>query len=129
MLLLSILNTLGPKYCCTSYVIYMQPNLSTLCEWPLVVWDSRWKLYAFFESSTACVTGQLCFQVRKLDAMFDAVTSAINLCGKSQGFCTSEQTPCLEGKICSYFQEGDTYDTPNKMNQSRYVQSLFLIYY
>lgn len=68
--------------------------------------------------------GRLCFQLRKLDAMFDAVTCAINLCGKkTEACCNFEQTPCLEEKICSYFQEGDTYDTPNKMSQSRYVQS------
>ncbi|KGN51695.1 ATP-dependent DNA helicase Q-like 5 [Cucumis sativus] len=58
-------------------------------------------------------------KLRKLDAMFDAVTSAINLYGKkTQACCNFEQTPCLEEKICSYFQEGDTYDTPNKMSQS-----------
>ncbi|XP_022945198.1 ATP-dependent DNA helicase Q-like 5 isoform X1 [Cucurbita moschata] len=58
-------------------------------------------------------------KVRKLDAMFDAVTSAVNLCEKkTQGCFNYEQTPCLEGKICSYFQEGDNYDIPNKMNQS-----------
>ena len=73
--------------------------------------------------------GCFCFQVRKLDAMFDAVTSAVNLYEKkTQGCFNYEQTPCLEGKICSYFQEGDNYDIPNKMNPSRYVQSLFLIY-
>lgn len=55
--------------------------------------------------------------------MLDAVNSAMNLCKKkTEGCYNYEQTPCLEGKICSYFREGDNYDTPNQMNQSRYVQ-------
>ncbi|XP_022151908.1 ATP-dependent DNA helicase Q-like 5 isoform X2 [Momordica charantia] len=58
-------------------------------------------------------------KVRKLDAMFDAVTSAVNSCEKKTHGCFNyQQTPCLEGKICSYFQQGDSYDIPNKMNQS-----------
>ncbi|XP_024025735.1 ATP-dependent DNA helicase Q-like 5 [Morus notabilis] len=62
-------------------------------------------------------------KVRKLDAMFNAATFALNSCEKLHGCCGAQHTPCLQRRILDYFNENyDNYDLPNKMGQS----SLFL---
>ncbi|RDX93357.1 ATP-dependent DNA helicase Q-like 5, partial [Mucuna pruriens] len=57
-------------------------------------------------------------KVRKMDAMFNAVYFALNLCDKMQGCSGADHTPCLQRKILDYFSGVDNTDFCKKIGQS-----------
>lgn len=66
-------------------------------------------------------------QVQKLDTMFNAAVSAVELCEKKCGCHGAQHTPCLQRKISDYFSGDGNGDIPNKMDQSRLIQILWII--
>lgn len=57
-------------------------------------------------------------KVQKLDTMFNAAVSAVELCEKKCGCLGAQHTPCLQRKISDYFSGDGNGDIPNKMDQS-----------
>ncbi|KAE9603064.1 putative DNA helicase [Lupinus albus] len=57
-------------------------------------------------------------KVRKVDAMFNAVYFALNLCDKMNGCNGADHTPCLQMKTLDYFAGLDIHDFCKKIGQS-----------
>ncbi|KAJ8758834.1 hypothetical protein K2173_002613 [Erythroxylum novogranatense] len=57
-------------------------------------------------------------KVQKLDAMFNAVTTAVKESGKPQGFHSPQQMLCLQREILGYFKGDGLHHVPSKTNQS-----------
>lgn len=66
-------------------------------------------------------------QVQKLDAMFNAAVSAVELCEKKCGCHGAQHTPCLQRKISDYFSGDVDGNNVNKMDQSRLIQTIWII--
>ncbi|CAL0306381.1 unnamed protein product [Lupinus luteus] len=57
-------------------------------------------------------------KVRKIDAMFNAIYFALNLCDKMNGCSGADHTPCLQMKTMDYFAGLDSHDFCKKIGQS-----------
>lgn len=59
-------------------------------------------------------------QVRKVDAMFNAVAFAVKTCDKTNGCTDSQHTYCLQKKILDYFNATNDNNVPDNMGQTRF---------